>query len=43
MYNQNHFKKFLKIVIGASLISQMVKNPPAMRRPQFDSWVRKIP
>ena len=26
----------------ASLIAQLVKNPPAMRRPQFDSWVWKI-
>ena len=23
---------------GASLIAQLVKNPPASRRPQFDSW-----
>ena len=28
---------------GASLVTQMVKNPPAMRRPQFNSWVRKTP
>ena len=27
----------------ASLIAQLVKNPPAMRRPQFDFWVGKIP
>ena len=27
----------------ASLIAQLVKNPPAMRRTQFDSWVWKIP
>ena len=27
---------------GASLIAQLVKNPPECRRPQFDSWVRKI-
>ena len=24
------------------LIAQLVKNPPAMRRPRFDSWVGKI-
>ena len=27
---------------GASLITRLVKNPPAMQRPQFDTWVRKI-
>ena len=28
----------------ASLVAQMVRNPPAMlRRPQFDPWVGKIP
>jgi len=26
----------------ASLIAQLVKNPSAMRRPWFYSWVRKI-
>ena len=28
--------------IGASLIAQLVKNPPAMQRPWFNSWVEKI-
>ena len=28
---------------NASLIGQLVKNPPAMRRPGFDPWVVKIP
>ena len=27
----------------ASLIAQLAKNPPAMRRPRFDSWDGKIP
>ena len=27
----------------ASLVAQMVKNPPAMRETRFDLWVRKIP
>ena len=27
----------------AFLITQLVKNPPAFRRPQFNSWVGKIP
>ena len=27
----------------ASLVVQMVKNPPAMQETWFDSWVRKIP
>ena len=26
----------------ASLMAQLVKNPPAMQETQFDSWVRKI-
>ena len=26
----------------ASLIAQLVKNPPAMQETQFDSWVGKI-
>ena len=30
-------------IIRASLVAQMVKNLPAMRRPRFDHWVRKIP
>ena len=28
--------------VRASLIAQLVKNPPAMQEPQFDSWVGKI-
>ena len=27
----------------ASLVAQLVKNPPAFRRPRFDPWVGKIP
>ena len=27
----------------ASLVAQLVKNPPAMRRPGYDPWVGKIP
>ena len=27
---------------GASLIAQLVKNPPGCKKPQFDSWVGKI-
>ena len=27
----------------ASLVAQLVKNPPAMQENQFDSWVWKIP
>ena len=39
---------FINSFIGAfefvvSLIAQLVKNPPAVRRSRFDSWVRKIP
>ena len=28
--------------VRASLVAQLVKSPPKCRRPQFDSWVRKI-
>ena len=27
---------------GASLIAQLIKNPLQCRRPQFDSWIRRI-
>ena len=30
------------MILGALLIAQFVKNPPAVRRPLFDSWVGKI-
>ena len=33
----------LKKSRGASLVAQVVKNPPWFRRPRLDSWVRKIP
>ena len=33
----------ISMIIRASLIAQLVKNLPECRRPQFDSWVRKIP
>ena len=26
----------------ASLVAQLVKNPPAMKEPWFNSWVKKI-
>ena len=29
--------------LNFSLIAQLVKNPPAIQGPRFDSWVRKIP
>ena len=28
---------------GASLVAQMIKNPPACRRTGFNPWVGKIP
>ena len=31
------------LVAQASLVAQLVKNPPAMWRPGFDPWVGKIP
>ena len=27
----------------ASLVAQLVKNPPAMQETGFNSWIRKIP
>ena len=45
------FPRWEKIVIylllmqkmRASLVAQLVKNPPAMQRPGFDPWLGKIP
>ena len=31
------------LLVWASLRAQLVKNPPAMRKPGFDPWVGKIP
>ena len=34
------------VYIWSSLVSQMVKNPPAMKKPQdmwFDPWIRRSP
>ena len=31
------------VCIRASLVAQLVMNPPAMQRPSFDPCVRKIP
>jgi hypothetical protein len=30
------------IIVGASPIAQLLKNPPAKQKTRFDSWVRKI-
>ena len=30
------------VILGVSLVAQMVKNLPAMQRHRFDPWVRKI-
>ena len=38
MINRNYLK-----ITCASLVTQMVKNLPAIRRPRFSPWVRKIP
>ena len=29
--------------VGASLVAQLVKKPPAIGRPEFNPWVGKIP
>ena len=34
---------YYKTYFRASLVVQMVKNPPAMQETWFDSWVGKIP
>ena len=31
-----------EVTVWASLIAQLAKNPPAIQRHRFDSWVRKI-
>ena len=38
-----NISRYIFKYIRASLIAQLVKNPPASRRPWFDSWVGKIP
>ena len=40
-----HCRMFSSIprVYHASLVSQLVKNPPAMQEPSFDTWAGKIP
>ena len=38
-----HTHTHICICIWASLIAQLVKNPPAMKGTLFDSWVGKIP
>ena len=48
IYVHNLFKWILSckqnyyVFLGASLIAQLVKNPSAMQRPCFNSWVGKI-
>ena len=37
------FRLMGSILNLASLVAQLVKNPPAMQRPGFDLWVGKIP
>ena len=37
------FRLMGSILILASLVAQLVKNPPAMQRPGFNPWVGKIP
>ena len=34
---------YMYVHILASLVAQTVKSPPAMQRPRFHPWVRKIP
>ena len=38
-----HSQWFMGRLPKASLVSQLVKNPPACGRPGFDPWVGKIP
>ena len=38
-----HYDRTKCLKKSASLIAQLVKKPPAIRRPRFNSWVRKIP
>ena len=43
MYSQNHLKKLLKIVFGASLVAQLVKNPTAVEENPVRSLGREDP
>ena len=37
------YKEALYTVLRASLVAQMVKNPPATQRSGFNPWIGKIP
>ena len=43
--SQNSSRLFVPVYCShwASLVAQLVKNPPAIGRPGFDPWVGKIP
>ena len=41
-YNSIPITNILSLILGASLIVQLVKNSPAMQETQFDSWIGKI-
>ena len=38
----SRFSHYLSYTWWASLVAQLVKNPPAMQETRFDSWVMKI-
>ena len=38
----SRFSHYLSYTWWASLVAQLVKNPPAMQETRFDSWVGKI-
>ena len=41
--SEAHCQKSWPLNSRASLVAQLVKNPPVSGRPGFDPWVRKIP
>ena len=41
-YVEKEKGKRIRFKMYSPLIAQLVKNPPAIRRPQFNSWVSKI-
>ena len=43
VFSANHLNKYMWGGKRASLVAQLVKNPPVMQGPRFNSWVRKIP
>ena len=43
VYTHTHTHTHIYIERETVLVTEMIKNPPAMQRPGFDPWVGKFP